>query len=283
MPIHECEERPGLAELILEHGHARVRLSLQGAHITEYTVGGHELLWVSQSARFARGVAIRGGIPLCWPWFGASLDDDTWPQHGFARTSRFRLVARHSDEQQASVVLALAGPAPMPEWQGAASLEVEIRLSGSLWMELRTTNTSDRDLLLGAGLHSYFAVGDWRHIAVPAVTGLTYRDKTAGFAPRIQTDPLAIDGEVDRVYLQPPRAVELIDPGASRNVAIEAWGNTDLVIWNPGPSVAAAMSDFDNDGYRRMVCIEPAIALDNRLRLAPGETTAIGQTITLVD
>jgi D-hexose-6-phosphate mutarotase len=243
-------------------------------------VGGDDLLWMSASARFAEGVAIRGGIPLCWPWFGASPDDVSWPQHGFARTRRFRLVSQRSDGQGTSVVLALEEPAAIPEWQGSASLEVEIRLSDCLWMELRTANTTDRDLLVGAGLHGYFAVSDSRHIAIPELTGLEYLDKPDAFARKRQTEAMSIEGEVDRVYLKPPRVVELIDPAHPRTVAIEAWGHTDLVVWNPGPQVAASLEDFDDDGYRRMVCIEPAIALDHRLRLAPGRTFAIGQTIT---
>ncbi len=279
MTCTEIEGHGGLQELVLEHSGSRLRLSLQGAHITEYVVGDEDLLWVSQSARFAEGVAIRGGIPLCWPWFGASPDDTRWPQHGFARTSRFRLVSQHSNAEHTSVVLALEEPVAIPEWQGKARLEVEIRLSDCLWMELRTTNGADRDLLVGAGLHSYFQVSDSREISIPALTGLAYLDKPDAFARKTQTEALEIEGEVDRVYLEPPTSVDLIDPGHSRTLAIEAWGNTDLVVWNPGPTVAASIKDFDNDGYRRMVCIEPAIALDNRVRLVPGETLAMGQTI----
>ena len=279
MPIKEAESRAGFPELLLEHGQSRVRLSLQGAHVTEYSVNDDNLLWVSQSARYEPGVAIRGGIPLCWPWFGASLDNADWPQHGFARTSRFRRVAERSDGQEMSVILALDEAPAIRDWQGAASLEVEIRLSDHLWMELRTVNLSDHDLPVGAGLHSYFRVSDSHTVSVPALTGLSYRDKPAGFARGTQDTALRIEGEIDRIYLQPPATVELIDPARPGAVTIEAWGNTDLVVWNPGPTVAASLGDFDDDGYRQMICIEPALALKNRQRLAPGESMAVGQTI----
>ena len=264
---------------MLTHDSARLRLSLQGAHITELALDGEDLLWMSQSAKFAEGAAIRGGIPLCWPWFGASPDNGAWPQHGFARTGRFRLRSQTSEAQHTAVVLSLEDLWGIDGWRGAASLEVEIRLSDHLWMEMRTTNTSDRDLLIGAGLHSYFAVSHRSQITLPAVTGLAYLDKPSGFARNTQVEPLTIDGEVDRVYLNPPPGAELVDDGFGRRVVIEAWGNTDLVVWNPGPAVAAAMADFDSDGFERMLCIEPAIALDNRIRLGPGERHALGQTI----
>jgi D-hexose-6-phosphate mutarotase len=279
VPIEETENRAGLPELLLEHGQSRVRLSLQGAHVTEYSVNNENLLWVSQSARYAPGIAIRGGIPLCWPWFGASLDNADWPQHGFARTSRFRRVGERSDAQGMSVTLALDEAPAIADWQGAASLEVEIRLSDQLWMELRTVNLSDHDLPVGVGLHSYFRISDSHTVSVPALTGLAYLDKPAGFAHRTQDTALHIEGEVDRVYLQAPRTVELIDPARQGAVIIEAWGNTDLVVWNPGPTVAASLGDFDDDGYRQMICIEPALALGNRQRLAPGESIAVGQRI----
>lgn len=279
MSFQLVEDRPGLPEIILQHSASRVRLSLQGAHLTEYVVKDADLLWVSKSANFSKGVAIRGGIPLCWPWFGASPDEPNWPQHGFARTGRFRLVSQFSDARHSAVVLALDEPAPMSEWRDAASLEVEIRLSDHLWMELRTTNLSDRDLLVGAGLHSYFRVSDCRAASIPALTGLAYLDKPGGFARGRQSTALEIEGEIDRVYLEPPPAVALFDAGNAQRVSIEAWGNTDLVVWNPGPSVAASLGDFDDDGYRQMICIEPARALDNRRRLGPGESFAMGQSI----
>lgn len=281
MPIEMLNHRPELPELELSHGNARLRLSLQGAHITQYVIDDDDLLWVSESARFEAGAAIRGGIPLCWPWFGASLDDSDWPQHGFARTGKFSLVSQATDDLGSSVVLELDQSAAVPAWRHAARLEVEIRLSDHLWMELRTTNTSDESILVGAGLHSYFSVASSSNVAIPALTGLSYLDKPTGYTRQLQREHLVVEGEIDRVYLEAPKGVVLEDPGKARSIAIDAWGNTDLVVWNPGTTVAAAMADFDDDGFERMICIEPAIALDRRFRLGPGETLAVGQTIRM--
>lgn len=279
MPIEMLTHRPQLPELELSHGNARLRLSLQGAHITQYTIDDDDLLWVSESAKFEAGAAIRGGIPLCWPWFGASLDDSDWPQHGFARTGKFSLVSQSTDDHGSSVVLELDMSGAVPAWRHAARLEVEIRLSDHLWMELRTINISGESILVGAGLHSYFSVASSRNVVIPALTGLSYLDKPTGYTRQFQREPLMVEGEIDRVFLEAPKGVVLEDPGKARNIEIDAWGNTDLVVWNPGASVASAMADFDDEGYERMICIEPAIALDRRFRLGPGETLAVGQTI----
>lgn len=282
MPVRINEERQGLPELILEHQNSRARLSLQGAHITEYVAHGENLLWLSRSARFSAGAAIRGGIPVCWPWFGASPDNAAWPQHGFARTSRFRLVSQRSDARQVAVTLALDEAPPVDEWRGAASLEVEIRLSDKLWMEVRTENLTDRDLLVGVGLHGYFRVSNASAVSLPALTGLDYLDKPSGYARRSQASPLQIRGEIDRVYQQPPASAALVDPARPGKLLVDAWGHTDLVVWNPGPAVAQSLGDFDDDGYQSMVCVEPALALANRRRLSPGASFSVGQSIEWV-
>ena len=279
MPIQRCEAPAGLPELILQYGPARVRLALQGAQVLAYVPEDRDLLWLSGSARFDAGLSIRGGIPLCWPWFGASPDLPGRPQHGFARTAPFRVVAEQADAQATAVTLALDADPDFPEWRVAARLEVELRLSDCLWMEVRTTNIADRELLVGTGLHNYFRVSDSRAASIPALTGLDYLDKTEGDARGTQRTPLRIEGEVDRVYLAPPPVVDLLDPRWPGRVRIEAWGHTDLVVWNPGPAVARSLADFDDDGYRAMLCIEPAQALDNRQRLAPGACHTIGQRI----
>ncbi len=279
MPISTFETHPGLPEIELSHGDVRVRLSLQGAHITHYEVAGEPLLWVSDTAVYARGASIRGGIPLCWPWFGESLDEPSWPQHGFARRSQFYVRSQSEDAHQTSVVLVLDDQIDIAPWHSAAALELEVRVSDHLRMALSTTNTSDQTLKVGAGLHSYFAVSDRSQVTIPELTGLAYLDKPSGFTPMTQVSPLTLDGEIDRVFVDAPSSIELLDPGFSRRIAVDSWGNTDLVIWNPGALVAARMQDFDDEGYQRMVCIEPAIALDRRIELAPGESHVIGQTI----
>jgi D-hexose-6-phosphate mutarotase len=236
-------------------------------------------LWLSNSARYESGSAIRGGIPLCWPWFGAFADDTKMPQHGFARTSMFEVVATDADDTQARIVLRKIGPSPAPLRQDNLHLEFELRLSDSLWMEIRSINRGPSTVAVGAALHSYFAVTDTRNVRIDELTGLAFKDKTQGFAQRLQAKDLVVSGEVDRIYLNPPARITLRETDSKRRIAIDAWGHTDLVVWNPGPEVAMAMSDFDSERYASMICIEPANALDNVSQLASGQQHRLGQNI----
>ncbi len=263
----------------LRTGPSTVSLYLQGAHITSYRMGERELLWMSETSSFESGKAIRGGIPVCWPWFGVYDAEGSRPQHGFARTSMFQVVSTSASDTESRVLMRLAQSSPFPDWPPTIGLEFEVRLGDALWMELRTSNGSDRAVECGAALHTYFAVTAAGDVAIPEVQGLRFKDKTRDFLLDKQSDPLRVEDEIDRVYMNPPAKLQLHDSHAVP-VAIETWGNCDLVVWNPGPVKAREMGDFDNDGYQRMVCIEPANALDNRVTLGPGDSHSLGQKIS---
>ncbi len=262
---------------------ARLELYLQGAHVTRYQpIASHEVLWMSDTAVYATGKALRGGIPLCWPWFGPHPENPDRPQHGYARTASFTVLSTSADAESTSIILALdPAAAPYPEWQDRARLEVEIRLSDSLWMEMRTFNCSDSTLTVSNALHTYFSISGRDGVALPAVTGLTYLDKPQRYKQLEQTDAIAISGEVDRVYLAPPLEIELLDSARQTNTSISTWGNHNLVVWNPGGANAKTMADFDDRGFEKMLCIEPANALDQSIRVKPGECHRLGQKISL--
>ena len=268
------------AELCFEQ--AKLELHLHGAHLTSYRPhDNHEVLWMSDTAVYQTGKAIRGGIPLCWPWFGAHANNPDRAQHGYARTSPFSVLSTSADAQASSIILALdSAAAPYEEWQNSASLEVEIRLSDSLWMEMRTTNQSDSTLTVSNALHTYFRISSRDRISIPDVTGLTYLDKPQHYKKLQQTSAITINDEVDRVYLAPPMKVDLLDSGRQLTTSISSWGNHNLVIWNPGAANAKAMSDFDDQGFEQMLCIEPANALDQSINIKPGECHRLGQEIS---
>ena len=269
-----------LIEAHLQTNKAAASIYLYGAHICSYKPDGQtEVLWLSNSAKFKPGAAIRGGIPVCWPWFGACTSDAQMPQHGFARTSPFEVISTDANATETRIVLRRTGPSPAPQWDDKLHLEFEVRLSDSLWMELRSVNQGASPVPVGAALHSYFSVTNAAEARIDELTGLEFKDKTQGFARQLQAEELVVSGEVDRVYLHPPARVTLREPGSKPPLAINAWGHTDLVVWNPGPEVAAAMGDFDSDRYASMICIEPANALDNITQLAPGQEHRLGQAI----
>jgi D-hexose-6-phosphate mutarotase len=260
---------------------AKLELYLQGAHITRYRpITGVEVLWMSDSAVYQPAQALRGGIPLCWPWFGVDTEHPDRPQHGYARTSDFSVVSTLTDDQATSIILALDPTlAPYSAWQNRARLEFEIRLSDTLWMEMRSHNLSSSPLILSNALHSYFTISSRSLVAIPALTRLTYLDKLQNYLPHQQVSAITLDSEVDRVYQAPPATIDLLDSGKGIHTSIRSWGNNNLVIWNPGEQKAQAMTDFDDDGFERMICIEPANALQQGITLQPGACHRLGQLI----
>ena len=271
----------GLIKADLEFNGARAELYLQGAHLTCYAPGpGRELLWMSNQAHYAPGTALRGGIPLCWPWFGAITDGSDRPQHGYARTTEFRVTSTRADADATTICLELDNhSAPWPDWQGKLRLEFEVRLGDCLWMELRTQNLASDPIVISNALHSYLAISEREQVRIPALTGLDYLDKPQSYRPVTQTDAVTIDAEIDRVYQKPPTVIELVDDHWKTMTTVESWGNANIVLWNPGPEKARAMADFDNAGFEHMVCIEPANALDCAIELKPGESHRLGQTL----
>ena len=275
--------KAGMAKVDISFHDAALELYLQGAHITRYQpITGAEALWMSDSAVYQPGKALRGGIPLCWPWFGKDLENPDRPQHGYARTSDFDVVSTLANDQATSIILALdPAQAPYPDWKNRVRLEFEIRLSDSLWMEMRSHNLSDSPLTISNALHSYFAISSRQHIAIPGVTGLTYLDKLQNYRSQQQSAAITLNAEVDRVYQAPPESIVLLDPDRQINTSIRSWGNNNLVIWNPGAQKAQAMVDFDDDGFEQMICIEPANALDQSIILQPGECHRLGQLLKI--
>jgi glucose-6-phosphate 1-epimerase len=281
--LHFSAGNAGMAKVDITFNEATLELYLQGAHITRYQPAtGVDVLWMSDSAIYHPAKALRGGIPLCWPWFGANTENPDRPQHGYARTSEFGVVSTLANEQASSIVVSLdPAQAPFTDWHNKVGLEFEIRLSDALWMEMRSHNLSDSPLTLSNALHSYFSISKRSQVSIPAVTRLTYLDKLQNYLAQQQSSAISINGEVDRVYQAPPEAIELLDSGKGINTSIRSWGNNNLVIWNPGQQNAQSLADFDDDGYERMICIEPANALEQSITLQPGECHRLGQLIKI--
>lgn len=268
-------------ELIFDSASALVYL--QGAHIVSWKPDGvTEMLWVSETSSYAPGKAIRGGIPICWPWFGSYWGDQPdRAQHGFARIADFELVDFEATDIFSRVRLRMISDAPYPEWKNRLELEVEIVLSDGLGVELITTNISDEMVEVGAALHTYFRVADVNRVQIPELRGLRYRDKVRNFDTFVQESDFTVSEETDRVFLDPPAKVHLMAPETGQNLKIESWGNTDLVVWNPWAWSAKNMADFDDLGYLNMICIEPANALDNRQKIKPEQRFRLGKTILM--
>ncbi|NKF21506.1 D-hexose-6-phosphate mutarotase [Solimonas marina] len=260
---------------------AQATLSRHGAHVVSWqAAGGGEQLYLSSKAQAGAGQAIRGGIPVIFPQFAA---EGPLPKHGVARTGTWTLSSRGRDaDGRGRAIFTLADSADTRAvWPYAFLAALHVTVGGaSLDVELRIHNRDDAPFTFTAALHTYLRVDDIDHARLSSLQGLHYRDSAHGNTACIETDdPLAIVGEVDRIYFDTPPAVELRD--GRRTLRIGQRGFTDLVVWNPGAEKADALTDLDADGWRQMLCVEAAV-IGVPVTLDPGAQWSAAQTLEVL-
>lgn len=262
-----------VAELAASGG-ARATVALKGAQVLSYIpAGGREVLWLSPLARLDGAKPARGGIPVCWPWFGAHPEGGDRPAHGFARTAHWMVVATSASADAVSIQLALGPDTPKHGLDGLEcplAASVEVRLGADLAVSLTTRNLGSQPARLTSALHTYFAVADIAEARVEGLGLTSYIDQLD--AGRIKTCEGAIvfAGELDRIYQDATGEVMLVDKAGGRSIAVDKSGSRSTVVWNPGPAKAARLGDLGQEGYRQMVCIEPANAGADVVELSPG-------------
>lgn len=248
---------------------------LQGAHLTHFKKKDEPpLLFLSQCSRFSEGQAIRGGIPVIFPWFGAR---EGMAQHGFARVKAWELK-EFVPASDGSVSVRFCLPeCPEAATLPALSLDYVVTVSDALALELITTNRSDSETLEFENcLHTYFSVADIAEVSIRGLKGVTYLDKVENFAQKTETaDAIRINSEVDRIYLNTTAAVEILDARAARKIRVEKQGSNSTVVWNPWIAKAQQLPDFGGDEYQQMVCVESGNVASNAIKLAPGETSVL--------
>jgi len=248
---------------------------LHGAHVTEFQKKGEApLLFTSLFSRFARDQAIRGGVPVIFPWFGPREGE---PAHGFARLSDWELhEAVTVPEGGVSLRFSLPETAAEAAWP-AFSANYVVTITDTLALELIITNTSeDQQLSFENCLHTYFTVGDSSAVTISGLKGADYLDKADNFALKTDTtEAIKIASEVDRTYLDTTGPVEILDPKLRRRIQIEKSGSASTVVWNPWIAKARQMPDFGDDEYQRMVCVESGNVARNKLVLPPGRSSVL--------
>jgi D-hexose-6-phosphate mutarotase len=270
----------GFEYLEIENDHAQAKIALQGAHIFHYHAKGEEpLLWLSEKAHFQEGKAIRGGVPICFPWFGPHRFDDSLPQHGFARNQEWSYMARHELADGSTHIQLMLTPneATRELWEYNFVLLYDIIVGKTLTLELTTINTDTEAFDVTQALHSYFNVSDIKHVAVKGLEErIFYSNLDRGLEK--QYGEVTITEEVDRVYFEPSSEITLVDK--DRAIVLNQKGSNSLVVWNPWQAKSESMVDMPNDGYKTMVCLETANALKDFVRLEPNDVHTLKVTIS---
>ena len=267
----------------IEHGFTYIEINNAKAHATISTYSGQvlsyrpksqkdDLLFVSEKAYYEDGKAIKGGIPVCWPWFGADPDDLGRPAHGFVRNRQWEVTGSESLANGATkVVLAMVDSDQTREiWPHPFKLSIEITVGDSLKVVLVTHNSGDESITISQALHTYFYVGDISKVQVLGLDGIDYLDKVDEFAEKTQSGPVTINGEVDRIYKGVTGELVIDDASLGRRIRITSRGCSTAVVWNPWSEIAASMGDLDDDDYKKMICVETANAGPETVEIAAG-------------
>jgi glucose-6-phosphate 1-epimerase len=246
---------------------ATATISLHGGQVVNWRPKHQQapVLWVSRLATFTPGKAIRGGVPICWPWFGNHPTNPQLPGHGYARISPWNVVATERTNDGAIRVGLVMQHTEMSlaHFPRSVRLAVHITVGKELTVELTTTNESNQDIVLTEGLHTYFKVGDVSAIQVLGLEGAQYVDLIRGNALSRQEGPIRFEGELGRIFTNSAAVCVIEDPSLARRITAQKKGSLSTAVWNPWAQAAAKMADLGADGWRDMVCVESANALED--------------------
>ncbi|MDR6841742.1 D-hexose-6-phosphate mutarotase [Pseudoxanthomonas sacheonensis] len=274
-------EFQGFPVLRIETPLASAAISLHGGQLLSYAPRGFDdLLWLSPVSKRAPD-AIRGGVPVCWPYFGREGQSPEAPQHGFARNTQWILIDSRIDaEGEATIELALPQKTGVP-----LRLTQTLRIGSELRQSLSTHNDGGATISLTQALHTYFRVGDAERAHVTELEGLVYADRYDGqrhtqsgeWNLQDPRDP----GRSDRTYQRSGNRFALVDPALNRRIDLTTSGSRSLVVWNPGQTGIAAIGDAPGDGWRHFVCLEAANAGEDVIELKPNESHTLQQIVSV--
>ncbi|MFM7055721.1 MAG: D-hexose-6-phosphate mutarotase [Planctomycetota bacterium] len=254
-------------------------IARHGAHMLRWQPAGHQpVLWVSNHSWFQPGRPIRGGIPICFPWFGAHPSDSSQPAHGTVRLQPWNLSGTESTSQGELVDVCLERA------EGPFQLEYRVRIGRELKCSLRVhlPFEATQEATCEAALHTYLAVSDIRTVEVRGLESLPYLNKVPGQAdggPAGQ--PITFSGETDRIYQHSDHSVSIVDSGWRRMITISKSGSLSTVVWNPWIDKSRRMPDFGDDEWTGMLCVETAAVGSCRLSLRPGQSHTLQAVIAV--
>ncbi len=272
-------EKNGLKVIRVSHQKASAEVALHGAHVLSYIPSGQkDLIWVSEKSEFSHSTAIRGGIPICWPWFGKVAQ----PGHGFARLSEWQLVEHRENDEGVVLCLGLEDNAEtMALWPNSFQLRLYVEISERLKVTLNIYNTDSKAWHFSGALHSYLNIADIRKTITTGM-GPVYADSLQGGELCQGQDELQLTDTIDRVYTQPEAVINVSDPDNQRVICVENNGHNSAVLWNPWAQGAQSMKDMDDEGYNTMLCVEStyhAKSIESGKELLPDEHYQISTEI----
>lgn len=279
--LHFEDRGPGLPVAHVTTAQASASIALHGGQLLSWQpIGQQPVIWLSKAALFESGKPVRGGVPVCWPWFGAVPDK---PAHGFVRTRMWQMRAAAMDDAGQMVLrLGIGDDADTRVlWDHAFDLELVVTVGRTLTLALVTRNTGDAPFEISQALHTYFCTADITQTAVHGLDGCRYLDKVHGMVTRQQLGPVTFTAETDRIYLDTTANCRIDDPALSRGFTVAKSGSSSTVVWNPWSEREKSFADMAAGEYRQMLCVETCNAGPDRISIAPGCTHTLSAMISL--
>jgi glucose-6-phosphate 1-epimerase len=288
-------EIPGAAQIVEGNGalpkvrvtsaRAEGEIYLHGAHVTSWKPAGREeVFFVSSQSRWEDGRAIRGGIPICFPWFGNKADDPKAPAHGFVRTKAWQLESIARVEDAIRVSMFTESSEDTRKWWPAEFRAVySVTFDSDLSLELEVTNLGQAPVRFEEALHAYHRVGEIERARVRGLDGVSYLDKTDANRQKQQQGEIAIVSETDRVYLDTTGAIEIEDPALKRRTRVTKENSRTTVVWNPWIEKSRALPDLAADEWKRMLCIETSNVSAYSVTLPPGQQHKMKAVVSAED
>ncbi|MDB9525330.1 D-hexose-6-phosphate mutarotase [Oscillatoria sp. CS-180] len=264
---------------------ATALISVYGGQILSFQPqsASHDLLFVSENAYYKSGKAIKGGVPVCWPWFGPDPEGKGRPSHGLARNRLWQVLSTEAlPSGETKVILGFSDTEETRElWPNAFELAIEITIGDVLAIALVTKNTGEQPFDITQALHTYFTIGDITQVKVFGLDGTTYIDKVDEGKVKPQSGAIEVTSEVDRIYQGVPSELVVEDAALDRRIQITSTGNKTAVVWNPWTEISVKMADLQDDDYTRFICVETTNAAEDVVTVPAGSEYRLDVTYAI--
>jgi len=285
--VRFIKDENGLDYIEIENRFATAKIALQGGHVMSWQPKHTKepVLWMSDQSRFEVGRSIRGGIPICWPWFGAHPTDSSLCMHGFARVTPFKVIDVGQMANGFTHVILEMAHTENAERQLSYryTLVLTIEIGETLSLKLSTTNRARHPFFMGEAFHTYFNIGDVEKISLSGLENTEYADKLFDYWRDKQEGEVRFNQEFDRVYVSTNAPVTIHDEALKRSIVINKKGSLSTVVWTPWHKKAHQIADMSKDeGWRKMICVETANAMENLVMINPGYTHVLSVEYSVI-
>lgn len=263
----------GLPKISIETKLGKAEIYVYGAQVTSWKpAGSDEVIFVSAKSHWEKGKPIRGGIPVCFPWFRAKPDDASAPMHGFVRTKEWKVEStrREADDSVSLLLSTESDEESRRWWPHEFRLEYRIKVGKRLELELKMENRGSSELRFQEALHTYFKVADVTRASVHGLDGVRYLDNRDDNKEKVQQGDLVLSKITDNAYLDATGTIEIVDASGGRRLVTEKSGSVSTIVWNPWSDGAAKLLDFGDDEWPGMLCVEAGNVLGQAVLLPKG-------------